>query len=657
MPDPGFRRPLWAPTRNRVLFAVLAVLGVAASYLTVTIPNTPVHIEGRFIFGMIGFALLNRWWQAALLAAILSLAGPHHVALHIAFIGNMIAVLPTLLVFRILYPRFSRTTRNVAAYGIAWFLTILACYQVFTTPLLWGYIAYLSDAPIIDGMLTGVRDQPYIVESLIVGAVTSLSLTVVRVSRELESSRDELATTLYSIGDGVISTDSDCRVNRMNPEAERATGFSEAEAVGKDLESVFHIVNEYTRKTVENPARRVLQEGRTVGLANHTVLISRYGEELPILDSGAPIRDREGVVSGVVIVFRDQTNERNARKEIDAGHERLRLALEKAVMGIWDWEISTGRVAWDGEHHSLFGIPLEQFGGTIDDVQARVHPDDREQGMREFRSAIENNEAFDNQYRVVWPNGTIRWLSSYGRVVFDSEGKPERIVGTTQDITDAVEQDRRIRKTLAEKEALIRELYHRTKNTMHLIQSMLALGSEGTDSDAAVQLAKDTHRRIQAIALVHDKLYQAHDLSSIVFADYIDDLVDHVLHSHVDVRGRVSVELDLEPVSVLIDTAVPLGLAVNELLTNAFVHGFPGEERGTVKIRLVKRTDGTITLTISDDGVGVPTGFDFRCRQTLGLQTVVALVEHQLQGTIEFHPDSGVSVEISFKDNLYEERV
>ncbi len=136
-------------------------------------------------------------------------------------------------------------------------------------------------------------------------------------TKKLVNAEMQLRITLYSIGDGVITTDEKGRVRIMNAVAEKLTGWKESEAKGKPLTKIFNIVNEYTRRKVENPFSRVLREGIVVGLANHIVLISKNGKEIPIMDCGAPIRDVEGNINGVVLVFRDQTKEREAQRKIE----------------------------------------------------------------------------------------------------------------------------------------------------------------------------------------------------------------------------------------------------------------------------------------------------------------------------------------------------
>ena len=151
--------------------------------------------------------------------------------------------------------------------------------------------------------------------------------------REQRQAQEEFRTTLYSIGDAVITTDTEGLVKHINPVAERLTGWLEAEARGKPLEEVFRIINEETRTAVENPAQRVLREGVVVGLANHTLLIARDGTERPIADSGAPIRDENGAVIGVVLVFRDQTEERAAQNALRESEEHYRSLFDNMLNG------------------------------------------------------------------------------------------------------------------------------------------------------------------------------------------------------------------------------------------------------------------------------------------------------------------------------------
>ncbi len=196
-----------------------------------------------------------------------------------------------------------------------------------------------------------------------------------RAERAERESRELFRATLYSIGDAVITADGDGRVRQMNPVAERLTGWREAEAQGKAIQEVFHIVNEETRREAESPVEHVLRVGTVAGLGNHTVLLSRDGREYPIADSGAPIRDEKGNFLGVVMVFRDQARERAAEAALQESEERYRLAIESSNDGV--------AIVKDGRHLYVNRKYLEMFGYGLDDVSEKpatsiVHPDDRE---------------------------------------------------------------------------------------------------------------------------------------------------------------------------------------------------------------------------------------------------------------------------------------
>jgi PAS domain S-box-containing protein len=175
-----------------------------------------------------------------------------------------------------------------------------------------------------------------------------------------------LRATLYSIGDAVIATDKRGRVTLMNPVAEKLTGWKEREARGKALSTVFRIVNEETRKKVESPVARVLREGIVVGLANHTILISRNGKEIPIAGAGAPIKDDSGKVVGVVLVFRDQTAERMAQRAVQDAREFAEsiIATVREPLLVLDETLEV--VAANRSFYNIFKVkPEETIGKKV----------------------------------------------------------------------------------------------------------------------------------------------------------------------------------------------------------------------------------------------------------------------------------------------------
>ena len=221
---------------------------------------------------------------------------------------------------------------------------------------------------------------PYIIEMAKkrLNSTATLIGSMVETKQAMEAFRDSeetLRTTLHSIGDAVISTDMDGLVAAMNPVAESLTGWSEKEATGQALEAVFRIINEQTRQPVESPVINVLRSDHIVGLANHTLLIARDGREIPIADSGAPIRDDAGEITGVVLVFRDQTEERAAREALEESEATIRKKL-KAITEP-DGDIGTlnlGDIIDSEELQTMMEdfYKTTQIGGAILDISGKV---------------------------------------------------------------------------------------------------------------------------------------------------------------------------------------------------------------------------------------------------------------------------------------------
>ncbi len=269
--------------------------------------------------------------------------------------------------------------------------------------------------------------------------------------QRLRESERRFAVTLSSIGDAVIATDAKGDVTFMNPVAEALTGWAMGDAVGRPLASVFHIVNEETRLTVEDPAAKVLRLGTTVGLANHTLLLSKDGREIAIDDSGAPIFDDEGVITGVVLVFRDITQRRQAEQAdlLRRSNERLELALRGSDIGIWEFEMSDGILENARAHTVNFweqlGYP-EDPTVPFDTVQDRWHPEDRERILRTMRGYLSGElDHYELEFRIRKVTGEYCTKLVRGVATRDATGKPTNFIGSCIDITYRITLEQALR--------------------------------------------------------------------------------------------------------------------------------------------------------------------------------------------------------------------
>ncbi len=226
------------------------------------------------------------------------------------------------------------------------------------------------------------------------------------------------------------------------------------------------------------------------------------------------------------------------------------------------------------------------------------------------------------------------------------------------EIEERKQAEENIKQNLVEKETLLRELHHRTKNTLQVIRGMIVLQADSYPENKQVNdLVKQTEMRIQTISLVHQMLYKSNDLSKISIKTFIHDLTSLIMQGFLHAKDNIILDLDILEHNVLLDTAIPLGLIINELMTNSLKYAFQEKKHGKIRIALQKAELNTFTLQYSDDGIGIPDEFDFRKSKSFGLNLINDIIEQQLQGKITFSNSNGFSCIAEFADNLYEVRV
>lgn len=229
--------------------------------------------------------------------------------------------------------------------------------------------------------------------------------------------------------------------------------------------------------------------------------------------------------------------------------------------------------------------------------------------------------------------------------------------GIIQDITERNRAIEKLQTSLNEKKELIKEIYHRTKNNMQVIISMFSLQSLFTGDEKLERVLKDMENRILAMSLVHEKLYQSQDLSKLNLKDYLNNLIHNIMSGYGIPDDKIKIIDRMDDTDVLIDTGVPCGLVINELVSNVAKHAFPGERKGEMLIQLSVESDGGIELIVADNGIGLANDSELKVKDSMGLQIVRNIVEYQLKGTVEIDNSAGTKWTIKFKDNLYEERI
>lgn len=449
---------------------------------------------------------------------------------------------------------------------------------------------------------------------------------------------------------------------------------------------------------------------------------------------------------------------RKSQEALRKYDERMRVAAMAAEVGVWNWNRHTGEVVVDANWKCLFGI-AEDSVVSFDTWRNALHPDDRDRTVKALMSGSEQRQLWDEhpgyraEYRVVWPDGTVRWLVDRGRASYDENGQAIGMAGVNLDITDRKRAEKRlahlasfpelspdivfetdlagnitytnpaalrlfpdfaqagekhpllrdwsavvafltggqvsmerdlevgalvfhqvithlpelevvrtytmditqrkraeatVRASLAEKTALLQEVHHRVKNNLQIVFSLLSIQARQLKSPAVLETLRETQNRIRSMALLHETLYREGNASRVNCAVYFKHLCAHLCRTFGQMAERVRLETNVAPVELSLDLAIPCGLIVNELVSNAFKHAFPAERCGNITVALRVEDQGRTVLSVADDGIGFSAAIDHNNAHTLGMQLVTGLLK-QISASMEVTASPGAMFRITFR--------
>jgi PAS domain S-box-containing protein len=476
---------------------------------------------------------------------------------------------------------------------------------------------------------------------------------------------DELQV-LEGLNEALYIIDADGRIRFCNAALAQLTGYPAEAWLGRPSLDLYAPED---RPAVLDRRTQAFQ-GESVPRLLEATLLRHDGARLPVELSLNSLR-REGQVVGHVAVVRDISGRKHAEAALRASEERFRLLVE----GVQDYAIylldPEGRIAtWNTGAERIkgytaaevLGRPFRQFFPP--DEQARGTP------ARLLAQAAEDGHYVGEGWRLR-KDGSQFWASVVITALREADGRLRGFAKVTRDITErrAADQAReaakaqlerqvaertaelqalntRLQASLQEKEVLLKEIHHRVKNNLQVVSSLLSMQSATVQNPAVHDFVQEGERRLRAMALVHEMLYQGGDVAQFHLAAYAEALGQQLAHAYgVDPR-RLVMQMPVEGVILPLDTALPFGLILSELLSNCLKHAFPGGAVGDVTVTLTHTADH-LTLRVSDSGCGFPEHLDFRHTESLGLQLVCVLTE-QLEGTIALERDGGTTFTVTF---------
>lgn len=437
---------------------------------------------------------------------------------------------------------------------------------------------------------------------------------------------------------GMVMIDSDGRILLVNSSVENLFGYARAQLIGQKIEMLVperyrHHHPGLRQQYFHEPATRAMGQGRELyGL-------HRNGTEFPVEIGLNPIHTTNGVLVLAAIV--DITERRRAQ-------EMIMLAVEAAPNGMIMTDADGRIVMANSMAEQQFGYSRAEMIGQeitllVPDRFKQHHPGLRKHyySQPETRAMGKGRDLYARH-----KDGSEFPVEIGLNPISTAQGV--MILASVVDITERKEQEESLKATLKEKEVMLSEIHHRVKNNLQIIDSLIAMQLDTMDDAKAIALMLDSQNRIKSMAMIHQILYQSQDFSQVDIASVIKHLVDNLAQSY-GVSGDKSIHIKIEADEIFlpIDSSIPLGLIVNELVSNAMKHAFPSGGKGTVSVLLKKHADGRVTLSVSDDGVGLSEEQEERASSaSLGLRLVEALTD-QLDGTLDIHPRNPTRFEVT----------
>ncbi len=363
------------------------------------------------------------------------------------------------------------------------------------------------------------------------------------------------------------------------------------------------------------------------------------------------IVDDNNKVTGFVGVGRDIHDQKMAQEALKESESKYRSIFENtgAMTMIFDENMDISLV--NSEFEKFSGYLKKEIQG-LKNVSDFVVREDLSRIKGYHRLQRINPDAIPKNYEVQLVNrkGEVKEFFA----TFDMIPGTRKGIISFMDITDRKVAENKIKKSLREKEILLREIHHRVKNNLQIISTLLELQCDQIKDEEVMELYRESENRIQSIALIHENLYQSDDLASIQIDEYINNLLNDLMNSY-GIESSVNLNIDVDKITLGIETAIPCGLIINELVSNSLKYAFPNGTSGNIYLSLKEKDDGTFKLLISDDGSAFPSDFEEKKNRTLGLQLVNNLVK-QLDGDLDFNKEKK-EFKINFKELTYKKRI
>jgi PAS domain S-box-containing protein len=447
---------------------------------------------------------------------------------------------------------------------------------------------------------------------------------------------------LDEIDDGYYEVDLAGRFTFVNKALCRLVRMSSSDLIGLDHRTY---MSEESAREIFHIFQSVFQSGE-----------SRRVPELDIALRGGPMlwveftvtlrRNADRTPIGFRGIIHDLTSRKKAERALEEANTRIRGLIQAIPDIVYFKDASLRNIVVNKAFEDAFGLSEAAIAGKTD--EEILPPDLAAACRRSDELVLTSGKPFRFEETMTDRNGRDVVFETIKSVYRDGAGRALGLVGVSRDVTERRRMEAALKFALEEKEVLLKEVHHRVKNNMQVISSLLNLQARYLQDPEAIEVFADSQRRVRSMALIHEKLYQSDNLARIDFGNYIRQLTASLVASQMKRPGQVEVRTEIEDIEFDLKTSIPLGLIINELVSNSLKHAFPDDRTGAITIALRRTNDGFL-LTLRDTGVGIPGETEIHHSKSMGFQ-LVSLLAHQLDGRFELSPAPGAELRVFFRE-------
>jgi PAS domain S-box-containing protein len=463
-----------------------------------------------------------------------------------------------------------------------------------------------------------------------------------KTNEALKFSEQRFRLAVDHFPDTFVIYDANRRFQFVNAHGLRIGGLPESALLGHTDEEIHppEITDAYLPyllKAVETRISQTAQCSITLASIGQTTFVVTY----------VPLLDERGEIYQILGITHNITEQKLVQEKLQSQHKFLQTVIDSNPNLIFVKDREGKLVLGNQAFADFLGVNVENLSGLTD---AELHPNEADAKRfitqeQEVFTTLQQQFISEEPYHT--RTGEVQWFQTIKQPIFSSDGQVCQVLGVATNITQRKMVEREIQESLREKEVLLQEIHHRVKNNLQVISSLLDLQSQHINDQATLELFRQSCNRIRAMALVHDTLYKFKDFAKINFAEYIEDLSSYLFSAYGVNVENINLELELDQVALNLNTAIPCGLIINELVSNALKYAFPNRAKGIIYIALHFDEDSHYTLIIRDNGIGLPLNWEAKSVNSLGLKLVDILAK-QLEGTIQVNSGLGTEFNLRF---------